>query len=777
MVTMLTYGHAEMLHSARRLYTQRTFTSPGPWPKFVMLDELDHESLRAVAALSSECYDCFEDYACWRGLANLARVSRIFLAIERDALRLAKEQMGGMMQFVHVRAFGRRPHWGLILHAHFELERTLRSDARRTLLVVRPVNDEDQSQIRLIGPPGQHHSLLLTLQDEARECLHALQYECGDNGEYKIDGLTRAWIHVLILKMLLFLDRVDLRLKARDEATHLYSTQAPERLDAELQDLCTKLELCMARPKVLTDLLRFGATLLGGGALSDVISCFELWWHSCADPDTWGDETIWQVDQPELPEQKMGMLLHNEYARCVRDDVRSSRGLATSQLLIHAMCRANVPQAHQALWCACLPGEALLHDLTGQARDGFGTEGKARLSEDLARWADLCEADGRAQDAERILAVAHAVACPVEQRLCARRLRREWRRLVAMPADMEARLPLPESSAGFQLTLRDCRGWHTPQPADHAAAAAAWPASPTSPQLLHGRSVRGRGGGALVREMGLVHLGLSSISLDDELEERSHQQLDLIDDMGPSGSGIHSCQIGYLSYALLGAMGPSRRDSNHPNPPRRFVIGRNFCTGGCWAGDQSASEDDECASCTCCMPCATAPTLGRLGTENGICEGVPLGQSFLRKLWRGGGLADIQWEGHAVEVQLGHGQPWVIGRVVGGDIVDARVCGPNELTPAAGGCPFTWAHRGGREWPMLEIELRSPSAAGVGSACPGRAGAPAVPWTKVVTDLGGVPFAWQLRKTKRCEEQQCACERYCYSWNVGETPRLQNAVP
>ena len=719
------------------------------------LDLLDTESLRAVAALSSECYDWFEEYAIWRGLASLARVSRMFLGIERDALQLMQEQIHNV-RLVHVRAFGHRPHWGLILHAQAELEHTLRSNDRQ-MLRVKAANDEVP---RCVGPAGPHHMLLLQLQDEAKDCLDTLRHAFYNvsAGDRKIDGLLRAEVHVLILKMLLFLDRVDLRLQARDEATHLYSTNAPELLVAELQ-----VEISMARPSGLTDLLRFAAVLLGGGALSYAISSFEMWWYCCADPDTW------EVGADLVPEQEAGMLLHEKYERCLREDIRSAGGAATSMLLIHAMCLANVHEAHRALRLACLPAESLLHDTRVLPRVHDDVE-----PEDLARWADLCEADGRSHDAERILAVAHAIACPIEQLLCARRLRSEWRLLAARPADMEARLPLPEGPAERQLTLHNLRGWHAPappQPTNHIAAAPAWP---ISPHRQHGRSVRGRGGDGLIHRMGLVHLGL--VSMDEALEEmrspleemrrdgersygeRSYSQLDLDYDMSPSGSGSCSCTVGCLTYTLLGAIGPSRR-SKSPITPRRFVLGRNFCTVGCWAGDNDAEEDDECASCCECMPCATAPALGRLGAENGICKRVALGLSFVRKLWRSGGLAETLWEGHAVEVRV-EGS-WVIGRLVGGDIVDARACEPHQTTPAEMGCPFARARWKGREWPTLEIKLRPPSVGPDGAR------------RKVVTDLGGVPFAWQLRKTKRCKEEQCACERYCHSWNVGETPRLQ----
>ena len=87
---------------------------------------LDNELLPIIAAQSSQCYEYYEAFALWRGLASLARVCQALRALALDALLAARDAAPALPPFgPHMCAFVIPPHHGLIRDAHDDLDRKL----------------------------------------------------------------------------------------------------------------------------------------------------------------------------------------------------------------------------------------------------------------------------------------------------------------------------------------------------------------------------------------------------------------------------------------------------------------------------------------------------------------------------------------------------------------------------------------------------------------------------------------------------------------------------
>jgi len=280
-------------------------------------------------------------------------------------------------------------------------------------------------------------------------------------------------------------------------------------------------------------------------------------------------------------------------------------------------------------------------------------------------WADLCEADGRPDDAEKILIFTHAIGCPLDPSgLCAPRLRRLWAAdIIVAERDAHARLPSHKLADEGCRTLSAC--WGLPA----RPCAQSHPANWQPPPTHRGRGVRGRGGDAIIDRMGQVALHCAhptdpydSDSRADDPESRV-TQLDLDDELFASGV------VGMVGYTLLGAAERMARDQAQPS---RFMLARDFHLEGF----------DETDGVVCATACAIDDDPG-----DGVRE-LPLGWSFLRSHWRNGMRNGMEWKGHAVSVKvyLGCAEVWVDGTIVDGDIVSDN--------------PF----HGGRAWPSMEIE-------------------------------------------------------------------------
>jgi len=635
------------------------------------LDSIDAGLLNMIAMhIFDQVAVTDEPHAMLLGVGHLAHVSRSFCQLQRAfneqaRLQLAIRHQGHPSE--HVLALG-PPNYGLILNAHDQLQRDLLKFKEGR--VQREIWSTSTDPITRLGKPDAHHSVLIELEEEADGVARCLKYD-------GVDVVSRAWTRSVLVKYFAFLDRTEWRQQAEADACQIYGT--PER------DMYT----------ALTRLLTQAALKLGG-----MYARVELWWLAHANRDHWHINTptgLPHVDgESATPSDLYNWLSHN-------------------RSLLLAMCRAHVVEAHRALHTACKRAERLLlHDRRWRTFEEMmsdassGAYGKRFDPHHLVMWADLCEADGRPDDAEKILIFTHAISCPLDSsRLCAPRLRRLWAAdIIVARRDPHARLPSRKLADEGCCTLSAC--WGLPaQP-----CAQSHPANWQPPPTHRGRGVRGRGGDAIIDRMGQValHYALPTDPYDSDSRagdpESRFTQLDLDYDLFASGV------VGMVGYTLLGAAGRMAGDQAQP---RRFMLARDFHLEGF----------DETDGVVCATACAIDDDPG-----DGVRE-LPLGWSFLRSHWRNGmrtyGPSELEWNGHAVSVKvsLGGVEVWVDGTIVDGDIVSDN--------------PF----HGGRAWPSMEIECEHDNFT-----------------FHVTTDLGGHPWAWKLRCLRCCIDDECPCARY-----------------